>query len=99
MHRYKTQARCRHEIMGDILGSLVKYDTGKGVTPSRLRLGRHGALNYDRLKPWLERLDDAGFVSSSPGRSKGWKLYRISPKGTLWVSRFNQLEEMIGEGR
>ena len=91
--------RCRHDIMRDIIETIRDFDEGEGIPPSRMLFGKSsGSFTYKALYPHLDKLCDTGMIERRPGVMVRSKRYKLLPKGTLWLSSFNQLEEMIEGG-
>jgi len=91
------ERRSRTEIISDILALIQKK--GTKVKPTHILYGAN--LSHDRLKKYLEELEEKGFLEqySETKKKKTKNFYRLTEKGFNFLSelrRMKEIEEAFG---
>lgn len=81
--------RSRYEVIAAILKSVAKEET-------RTKIMYKAMLSNDQCKVYLDSLMRSGLVTEVDGNGK--MLYKITPKGTRFLSYYDQMKELLPVG-
>jgi predicted transcriptional regulator len=81
--------RSRYEVIAAILKSVTKEQT-------RTKIMYNAMLSNDQCKLYLDLLVKRGLIQKVD--KEGKTLYKITPKGSTFLSYYNQMKELLPIG-
>jgi len=86
----KVERRSKVAILRDILRTI--QNKGGRAKPTHILYGAN--LSHDRLKKYLETLEDKGFIKKIEAKN-GQALYEITKKGLEFLSGYNKMKKFF----